>query len=166
MRKASRLVELNDILSTEFFGTNDSLITPTLRGHLALEAILAELIQLSGVGDEVWRWNFPQKTKHLLEKGIISAAKKKAFDKFNNFRNDFAHIFDHSVSVKEVLEMARDIEKSGIDFSDSVGRYSEKEALEYYSGIDGILAEIIWSILFDAAFILQAHGGRAFFTQQ
>jgi hypothetical protein len=166
MRKASRLVKLNDILATEFFGMNTSLITPTLQGHLALEAILVELIQLNGVGDKVWRWSFPKKTKYLVENGIISSSKKEAFDRFNNFRNDFAHVFDHTVSTKEVLEMARYIESAGIDFSDSIGRYSEKEALEYYTSIDGILAEVIWSILFDAAFILEEKGGRAIFAQE
>ena len=82
----------------------------------------------------------------------------------NDFRNDFAHVFGHRVTVAEVLRLARDLEEFGIDFSDSAGHYSEADAMQYYGGLLGILSEVGWCFLYEAAFILMENGGRDIFS--
>ena len=90
--------------------------------------------------------------------------KAETFDKINEIRNDAAHIFGHQITISSALALARDLESLGVDFSDSMGHYSEEEAVEYYDGLRGILAEIGWCVLFHAATILQEAGGRDIFA--
>ena len=164
MRKVERLVELDDILSSQFFGDSEPMVGLVLRTHLALEALLVELIGTIGSSGQAWKWNFPKKTQFLFDNGLISSSDKQAFDKYNDLRNDFAHVFAKSTELPEILTLARELENLGIEFSGSVGQYSEEQAAEYYGGMLGVAAEISWCILFHAAHILAAQGGRDIFA--
>lgn len=164
MRKPERLVKFEDTLSSEFFGDIEPIVGVVLRTHLALESLLVELIKTKQSGDSVWRWNFPRKTDFLRENGLISLNEKKAFDKYNDLRNDFAHVFGKRVGLTEMLTLARELENLGIEFSDSLGRYIEDQAIEFYDGIAGVTAEISGCILFHAAYVLFESGGRDIFS--
>ena len=164
MRKATRSIELEDIISTNFFGDNDMIIGVVLRSHLALEACIVELVQINKSDDAIWKKSFPHKTFYLVSNGHIGQSDKEAFDLYNDFRNDFAHIFDHKVGLEDVLALAVKLEKLGVDFSDSVGHYTPMEATEYYGGIEGVMAEIAWCILFHASYLLLKNGGRDIFA--
>ena len=164
MRRAERLVELEDLLSSQFYGDSQPMVGVVLRTHLALEALLVELIGTTKFSEQAWKWSFPKKTDVLLAEGLISSNDKQAFDIYNDLRNDFAHIFAKSIELSEMLALARELENLGIDFSDSVGAYSEEQAGEYYDGMLGVAAEISWCILFHAAYILAASGGRDIFS--
>lgn len=164
MRKPSRAVELDDIISSQIIGDDPELIALVLKIHLALEAILIEFIRLTDPSDKVYKLSFPAKTSALLSNGAISAGDRAAFELVNDFRNDFAHIFGHSVTLAQTLEFARALERHGVDFSDSAGHYNEQQAIEYYGGTLGILAEAGWCILFHAAHLLMEAGGRDIFS--
>ncbi len=160
MRKPARLVELEDIISSQIIGDDPEIVSTILNTHLALEALLIEALELLQAGDKAIRSSFPAKTQWLVDQQVIRAADKQAFDRFNDFRNDLAHIFGHKVTLPDALALARDLEASGVDFSDSVGHYSEAEASDYYDGTIGVLAEIGWCVLFHAADLLREAGGR------
>lgn len=164
MRKPSRVVELEDIISSQIIGDDPEIISIVVKTHLALEAILIEALELLQAGKKAIQSSFPAKTEWLAAQNVIEVDDKKAFDHFNDFRNDLAHIFAHKVTLAEVLALARELEDFGVDFSDSVGLYSEDEANEYYDGIIGVLAEIGWCILFHAAWLLREAGGRDIFS--
>lgn len=164
VRKPSRDVCLDDVIAGQWLGVDSDVLAVALKVHLALEAILIEIIRLFCTDEKVYRLSFPEKTKMLLEKGYIQSDDKKAFDRFNDFRNDFAHIFGHRVALADALSLASDLEGLGVDFSDSVGSYSEAEATEYYDGLFGVIEEIRWCITFHAAYILMEHGGRDIFS--
>lgn len=164
MRKAERLVELEDILSSEFYGDSQPMVGVVLRTHLALETLLVELIGTTQSSEHAWKWSFPRKTDFLFAEGLISSNDKQAFDKYNELRNDFAHIFAKSIELSEMLTLARELENLGIELTDSVGDYSEEQATEYYDGILGVAAEVSWCVLFHAAYILAVSGGREIFS--
>jgi hypothetical protein len=164
MRKPSRLVELEGIISSEIIGDDPEIVSGVLNTHLALEAILIEALNLLQAGDKGIKANFPAKTQWLVDQGVIAANDKTAFDRFNDFRNDLAHIFGHTISLADVLALARELEATGVDFSNSVGHYSEEQASEYYDGAIGVLAEIGWCLLFHAAYLLLEAGGRDIFS--
>ena len=163
MRKPLRAVELEDIISSKIIGDDPEIISTVLNTHLALEAILIETLDLLQAGEKAIKSNFPTKTQWLVDQGAIGTSDKKAFDRFNDFRNDLAHIFGHQITLADILALARELEALGIDFSDSVGHYSEAEANQNYDGIIGVLAEIGWSVLSHAAYLLQEAGGRDIF---
>lgn len=163
MRKPSRAVELDDIISSQIIGDDPEVVALVLKTHLALEALLIEMIRLTRSDDKLYRLNFPDKSKWLVDHGVMSASDKAAFDRFNDFRNDIAHIFGHTITLADALKLARDLEADGVDFSDSAGHYSEGEAEEYYGGTEGVLAEIGWCILYHASFLLMEAGGRDIF---
>lgn len=163
MRKHSRAVELDDIISSQIIGDDPEIVALVLKTHLALEALLIEMIRMSRADDKLYRLSFPDKSKWLVDNGMIGAHDKVAFDRFNDFRNDIAHIFGHTITLADALKLARDLEADGVDFSDSAGHYSEGEAEEYYGGTEGMLAEIGWCILSHASFLLMEAGGRDIF---
>ena len=162
MRMPSRSVELDDIISGQILGDDPEVIALVLKIHLALEALIIELIQTKESSDRTYKLSFPDKTKRLLSLNVITSDEKLAFDAFNDFRNDYAHIFGHSVPLSSLLKLARDLEGYGIEFSDSAGRLSEEKAQEYY-GYLGLLEEVGWCILFHAAHLLMDQGGRNIF---
>ena len=164
MREPSREVSLDDIISNQILGEEGNIVALVMKIHLALEALIIETIKCKDGSDAVYGLNFPSKAQRLVDEGLATEKNKKAFIEFNDFRNDFAHIFGHQVTLSNVLALARQLEDEGIDFSDSVGRYTETEAVELYGGIEGVLEEIGWSILFHAAFLLLEAGGRDLFS--
>lgn len=165
MRKPAREVGLDDVISSHILGDDPEILAIVLRVHLALEAILIELIRTFRNDDEIFRLSFPTKTDLLEKHGVISVADKAAFDRFNDFRNDFAHIFGHKVTLEDTLSLARNLETYGVDFSDSVGQYSFAEAMDCYGGTQGVLEEVGWCILFHAAYCLSEAGGREIFSE-
>lgn len=166
MRKPSRAVELEDIISSQIIGDDPEIISTVLNTHLALEAILIEALELLQAGKKALQSSFPSKTEWLLAQNVIGEDDKKAFDRFNDFRNDLAHIFAHQITLADVLALARELEALGIDFSDSIGHYSEEEASDYFDGTIGVLAEIGWCVLFHAAWLLLSAGGRDIFSAE
>lgn len=163
MRRPSRLVELNDIISSNIIHQDHDIVGLVLYTHLALEAILIEIIQLIKNDDAIYKLSFPDKSTWLAHNNLITISDKNVFDEYNNFRNDFAHIFGHLTTTSTVHELARKLESLGIDFSDSMGCYSVELAEQYYDDLLGALSEVSWCILFHAASILENKGGRDIF---
>ncbi len=163
MRKPSRQVELDDVIASSILGDDPEVIALVMKVHLALEAMLIEMISTFRSDDKIYRISFPNKTELLEQHGLIGTTDRLAFDRFNNFRNDFAHIFGHEVSLDAALTLARELEKNGVEFSDSLGHYSLEQAIEYYEGLLGVLTEIGWCILYHAASLLIEVGGRDIF---
>ena len=163
MRKPSRAVELEDIISSQIIGDDPEIVSIVVNTHLALEAILIEALELLQADKKAIPTSFPAKTEWLKTYSAIGIDDKEAFDRFNDFRNDLAHIFAHKITLEDVLALARELEALGVDFSDSVGDYSAEEASAHYDGIIGVLAEIGWSMLFQAAWLLREAGGRDIF---
>ncbi|QQV79406.1 hypothetical protein H5J25_20185 (plasmid) [Sphingomonas aliaeris] len=161
MRRPSRRVELDDIISNQILGDDSEVIALVMKIHLALEAILLEFISTVRADDKIYRLSFPAKTELLEKHGLIDASDREAFDRFNDFRNDFAHIFGHRVSLEDALDLARDLEACGVEFSDSIGHYSPEEAARNYGDMIGVLEEVGWCILFHAGYLLFEAGGRS-----
>lgn len=161
--KAARSVGLDDIISTAF-ADDGSLLGPTLKGHLAMQALLVELIQVREPGDSAWNLNFPGQTQKAVDLSLMPTHLKLALDRFNKFRNAFAHVFGHAVPVEDVHALARELEDYGVDFSDSVGNRPLHDALSDYDGDLGILQEILWCLCFEVAQALMEAGGRDVFS--
>lgn len=160
MRKPQRDVELDDIISNQIIGEDSEVIALVMKIHLALEAILIEAIRTFDADDKIYKLSFPAKAARLVTAGLATDRDRQAFEALNDFRNDFAHIFGHRVTLDEVLALARKLEALGVDFSDSAGHQTEDEAIQGYGGLLGVLEEIGWCILFHAAYLLSQAGGR------
>ena len=164
MRKPSRAVELEDIISSNIIGDDPEVIAVVLKTHLALEAILIEMLRLTDPSDTPYKKNFPAKTRTLVNSRLLSEHDRTAFDRFNDFRNDLAHVFAHQLSLADTLKLARELEADGVDFSDSAGHSTEQQAIDSYGGTIGILTEIGWCLLCHAANCLSDAGGRDVFA--
>jgi hypothetical protein len=160
VRTPARSVQLDDIIAGGILGADSTVVALVLKIHLALEALIIEMIQLRESDPKIYKWNFPTKTEYLVKHGLIQSTDKEAFDLFNDVRNDFAHIFGHPYTLKAALVLAKAIEEKGVDFSDSVGHYTEAQAEEFYDGLVGVLTEVGWCLLFHAGHLLSEGGGR------
>lgn len=59
MRKAKDVPSFDHYLHA--LSASDEALLTVLKGHLVIEALLVELIQLRVTNDSVWKWNFPKK---------------------------------------------------------------------------------------------------------
>lgn len=159
MRKPKRDVELDDLMDG-LVDEDSDVLASALKIHLVLEAILIEAIRLFRTDEKIFKMSFPQKTELLLNESFINVYQKQAFDRVNDFRNDFAHILGHRVTMSDLLSLARDLDALGIDFSDSLETYSEADAERYFDGPLTVLRDVGKYILVEAAFVLSEHGGR------
>lgn len=164
LRKPARPVTMEDIMSSAFEPSPNSLLDPTLRGHLTIEALLIEFIHLRRRDEKIYRFSFPDKADFLAGEGLISSGLRDALVDFNEWRNDFAHVFGHQAKFADVHALARQLERHGVDFSDSVGDQSVEEAASSYSGELGALAEILWCLCFEVAHAIMEAGGRDLFA--
>jgi hypothetical protein len=163
-RKPARPVTMDDIMSSAFEPNPDSLLDPTLRGHLTIEALLIEFIQLRRQDDKIYHLSFPDKADYLLTENLIHSGLRDALIDFNEWRNDFAHVFGHEAKFADVHALARQLEDYGIDFSDTVGQQPAGDAARNYGGELGVLAEILWCLAFEVAHSLMEAGGRDLFA--
>jgi len=67
VRKPTGDVQLDDIISNQILGTDSDVLALVLRIHLALEAILIELIRLSEIETKALGLDFLGKTQRLAE---------------------------------------------------------------------------------------------------
>ncbi|GGB67541.1 hypothetical protein [Henriciella pelagia] len=161
-----RDVALDDIISANILGDDSDVVAAVLKIHLALEAILIETIAMVQAEDEKLPYGFWRKVEFLADRQVISDTDAKAYGLFNKTRNEIAHVFGQTVTLNGLLELARKLEGLRVDFSDSVGGYSEEMAEEFYGGTAGVLTEIGWSLLFHAGYKLAEVGGRDIFATQ
>lgn len=163
-RRPSREVELDDIVWQGVLNGQDDAIDVILKIHLALEALLIEMIELQEPKLRPWEWSFPKKLKFLVSKGVLRDNDERAFGLVNDARNDIAHIFGHRLNVSSALYLIANLESEGIDFSDSPANYDEDTATEYYDGLRGIQADMGWNVLHHASWLLAESGGTDVFS--
>lgn len=129
-----------------------------LVGHLVLDALLVEIIQLKIVGDTPWNWHFPTKVQCCVDKGFLSGTSQPFYTRFNDIRNDFAHMLGHKLTFDDVFALVADMANAGYDFSDDTIHSDRKLSEEWY-GIEGVLIEILNNLYFELAESLHSHGG-------
>jgi hypothetical protein len=110
-RKPAKTVTLQDIVWSAFEPDTESLLDPTLRGHLTIEALLIELIELRRRDDAIYRFSFPDKADFCAKNGLISKLQRDSLIEFNEWRNDFAHIFGHAPRFADIHGLARNLGK-------------------------------------------------------
>ena len=96
MRKPRRAVELDDIISSQIIGDDPEIVALVLKTHLALEALLIEMIRMSRADDKLYRLSFPDKSKWLVDNGMIGAHDKVAFERFPQRHRAYLWTYDHA----------------------------------------------------------------------
>lgn len=163
-RRPSREVDLDDIVWQGVLDGQDDAVDVILKIHLALEALLIEMIEVQEPQSRPWEWSFPRKLGFLVDKEVLTDNDRKAFTLVNDARNDIAHIFGHRFNISSALSLIANLESEGVDFSDSPANYDEEKAAEYYDGLRGILADMGWNVLSHAGWLLAESGGRDVFS--
>lgn len=160
MRKPVSLPSFEYYLSK--LSDNDETLVTVLKGHLVVEALLVEIIQLEFsknndfLSEKPWRWSFPQKVNWCIKNGYLTANKGDALKDFNNVRNDFTHILGYQLTFDRVLNLA---DKFGNDeFSDI------KLSKEWYE-INDVIIEILNIIFCDLALVLSEKGGADYMSE-
>lgn len=154
-RKATTEPSFDAYLSN--LGT-DQPIELVLLGHLVIEALLVEIIQLSEHSEKPWRWNFPKKLDYVETKGLLPSPHRQFYERLNDIRNDFAHMLGHRLTFDEVFKLAQDLAAAGYDFSDST-LHTHRERSEEWYGCDGALTEVIMELYYELTEILATNGG-------
>ncbi len=138
--------------------TDDERLVTILKGHLVVEALLVELLELDVPVDAPWKWNFPTKTAKCVELGLITASKAEALNELNNIRNDFAHVLGQSLGFERVFDLVQKAASAGFEFSDDAIHQDQVKSKQWY-GTDGCIIEVLNSFYSDLAMLLLERGG-------
>lgn len=138
---------------------NDEVLVTVLKGHLVIEALLVEVVQLRLFNDQPWKWSFPKKVDWCIESGYLSDEEGDAIKGLNDIRNDFAHILGHRLTFDTVFSLAEKLNNAGFIFSDET-IYSDQSLSEEWYGIDGAIIEILNTIFFHLAGLLAENGSN------
>lgn len=155
MRKAKSDPSFEHYL--EDSGVDNQVLVYILKGHLVIEALLVELLQVKIQGDTPWKWNFPTKTSKCVSFDLISQDQADALNDLNDLRNDFAHILGQSLDFDRVFSLVKKTSK-GFEFSDMAIHNNKSLAKEWY-GIESSILEVLDSFYFELAHILFENGG-------
>lgn len=156
MRKAAALPSFEHYLKV--ISTDDHRLVAVLKGHLVVEALLVELLEIHVPVDAPWNWNFPTKTAKCVEFGLITAPQAEALNELNNIRNDYAHVLGQRLGFERVFVLVRKAASAGFNFSDDTIHQDEVKSKAWYD-TDGCIVEVLNSFYFDLAMLLLEHGG-------
>jgi hypothetical protein len=163
-KKPNRSVQLEDTLYGEISAPRPWLST-TLVAHLTIEALIAELLHTVPNSGDPWKaQGFAAKAHRAVQFELIDQNLLDALLRFNSFRNQCAHVFDFRPDLVAVVQLAADMDRHGVDFSDSPANYAPDKAGEYFGGVEGILAYIGGNLAFEMAHLLLERGGRDVFS--
>lgn len=164
-RKASREVDLEDIMASAFLYESNSVLDPLIRGHLTCEALISEVLVKFYDPAKVWRMSFPEKVKKCEARDVLNETTAVALNILNDIRNDAAHIFGKTFTPQEIHAFARNLEMAGIEFSDNMGVQSFEYANASYDGAEGMLAECLWCLGFQVAYEINDSGHGDIFSE-
>lgn len=129
-----------------------------LKGHLVIESLLVEVIQLRRPGNRAWKMNFPDKVSTCVAEGLLPSANAPFYLRLNDIRNDFAHVLGHKLTYDDAFALVKDMAAAGYDFSDDT-IHTDRTLSEEWYGLEGCIIEAIDDLYFELAWILHDNGG-------
>jgi hypothetical protein len=137
-----------------------------LTGHLLLESVLVQLIELK-IGDNEkinpFNMSFPNKVNLALNRGLIWQSMADFLIEMNRIRNRLAHRLDEPITFDLVFGLAKAAQKGSIDFSDDT-IHSDYQLSQQWYGVQGVIQEIFQNAAQDLSFIMEEHGGEFQFS--
>lgn len=130
-----------------------------ITGHLIIESILVQLIDLKEERENTFKKNFPTKIKMCIDLKLITPVMGEYLKKVNQLRNKLAHNLGYRLSFEEVFSLCKEASEAGIDFSDDT-IHSDKETSEEWYGTEGIIQELFQNTAIDLGFVMEEHGGE------
>jgi len=95
-RKASREVDLEDIITNAFLYESNALLDPLIRGHLTCDALISEALVKFYKPTKVWRMSFPKKVQKCEAHGILKEHTGVALNILNDIRGMGVQSFEYA----------------------------------------------------------------------
>ncbi len=137
-----------------------------LRGHLVLEAVLNNLIQVKEKISEVKinRLTFAKKIDCALALDLVTPEMYDFLTEVNKLRNKFAHRLGYDLTKEDVHELIRLAGKAPeIDFTDDMHLLDSATLYEWYTDTTGVLEEMFKHAAMDLSFLLHDYGAEPMF---
>ncbi|QDU32885.1 hypothetical protein KS4_09240 [Poriferisphaera corsica] len=134
------------------------LIVTILVGHLTIEAMLVELLQIKNHGETPWKWPFPKKVERCRDYDFVTDDFMNALIQFNNLRNDYSHILGHEITFNDAFTLIQYFASAKIDFSDDTIHLDKSKSEEWY-GTEGVIIEILNNTFFELNTAITTNGG-------
>ena len=133
-------------------------------GHLVIESILTQLIELSldrpDESDSI-RLTSWQKASLCYAQGAIDKRLYSFLSDLNKLRNKFAHRLGFHLNFDQAFDLAKKAGKAGIDFSDDLDTNREIAAS---IGTDAVVCAVISNTAMHLSFVLLDNGGKFLFV--
>jgi len=134
-----------------------------LAGHLLLESVLVQLIELKLTDQDKkikpFDLSFPKKVNLAINRGLIQQPLADFLLEMNRIRNRLAHRLGEPITFDLLFNLAKAAHAGGIDFSDDTIYSNRERSFEWY-GARGIIQEIFQNAAQDLSFIMEEHGGE------
>ncbi|HIF6199603.1 TPA: hypothetical protein ACX3IX_004575 [Vibrio parahaemolyticus] len=133
-----------------------------LTGHLLLESVLVQLIELKLDDSEKinpFNMSFPSKVNLALNRGLIWQSMADFWIEMNRIRNRLAHRLGEPITFDLLFGLAKAAHLGGVDFSDDT-IHSDYQLSQQWYGVQGIIQEIFQNAAQDLSFIMEEHGGE------
>lgn len=153
--KNSENPNLNHILSL----FNNEIMAAFINGHLILENLIIQLIELKGNIKNAHKFNFPDKMKKCQELNLFNLKMCDFLNTINKIRNNYAHNLGYKITFDELFLLAQKAGEAGVDFSDETVYLNKELSLKWY-GEYGIIQEIFQNTAIDLAFVIEELGGE------
>jgi hypothetical protein len=137
---------------------DDQRLVTLLKGHLVVEALLVEILELHVPVGAPWKWNFPSKTARCVELGLITALQAEVLNELNNVRNDLAHVLGQRLDFDRLFGLVQKAASAGFEFSDDTIHMDKVKSKDWYD-TDRCIVELLNSFYFDLATRLLENGG-------
>lgn len=131
-----------------------------ITGHLLLEAMLAELLDIQGQTG-IGRMRFAKKVDEAIRLDILGEQLAAPIRSLNRLRNQVAHEIGFEVTHDQLFDLTREFALAGIDFSDETIHDSRELSAEWY-GKAGCLIECIGNTYMHLALIADELGHPEF----
>lgn len=154
-REIPNLANITELFSNEILGA-------FITGHLIIESLLVQLIEVKNSNSNPFEWNFPSKVNKCKDLNLITLQLSDFLKEINRVRNEFAHRLGYMPTFTDIFALLQMAANAGVEFSDDRIHENIQVAMNEYE-LPGLIQELFQSTAQELAFYLLDQGKEMHF---
>lgn len=151
-REIPHLEHITELFSNETLGA-------FITGHLIIESLLVQLIEIKNSNSNPFEWNFPRKVDKCKDLNLINIQFSDFLKEMNRVRNKFAHRLGFMPTFADIFALLQMASQAGVEFSDSRVHEDIQVAMNEYD-LPDLIQELFQNTAQEIAFYLLEQGAE------